>query len=108
MFYQDFIFRPEESPFSLTARIAMFDTDDFDTRIYAYESDLRFAFSVPAYYNKGTRFYFNLKYRARKHLTLEARYAQTYWGNQTAFGSGNNRIEGQTRSAVKIQARWRF
>lgn len=106
--YQDIIYKPINIPFSFTTRFAIFDVDDYNARIYAFENEVSYQFSVPAYYNKGTRFYFNLKYRARKHLTLEARYAQTYWGNQTAFGSGNNRIEGQTRSAVKIQARWRF
>jgi len=106
--YQDVIYKPVNIPFSFTTRFAIFDIDSYDARIYAFENDVSYQFSIPAYYNKGTRFYFNLKYRARRHLTLEARYAQTYWANQTEFSSGNNRIEGQTRSAVKVQARWRF
>ena len=106
--YQDVLYKPVNIPFSFTTRFAIFDVASYDARIYAFENDVSYQFSVPAYYNKGTRFYFNLKYRARRHLTLEARYAQTYWANQTEFSSGNNRIEGQTRSAVKVQVRWRF
>ncbi len=106
--YQDIIYKPVNIPFSFTTRFAIFEVDDFNARIYAFENDVSYQFSVPAYYNKGTRFYFNLKYRARRHLTLEARYSQTYWANQDGFSSGNNRIEGPTRSAVKVQIRWRF
>lgn len=106
--YQDILFKPVGIPFSFTTRFAIFEVDDYNARIYAFENDVSYQFSVPAYYNKGTRFYFNLKYRAKRHLTLEARYAQTYWANQDGFSSGNNRIEGQRRSEVKVQMRWRF
>lgn len=106
--FQDIIFKPVNIPLSLTTRFAIFDVDTYDARIYAFENDVTYQFSIPAYYNKGTRFYANFKYRARKHLTLEARYAQTYWANQTEIGSGNSRIEGQTRSEVKVQMRWKF
>ncbi len=106
--YQDIIYKPVNIPFSLTTRFALFDVSTFDARIYAFENEVTYQFSIPAYYNKGSRFYAILKYRAKRHLTLEARYAQTYWANQEEFGSGNNRIDGQTRSEVKVQARWRF
>lgn len=106
--YQDLIYKPVNIPFSLTTRFALFDVGNYNARIYAFENDVSYQFSIPAYYNKGSRFYAILKYRAKRHLTLEARYAQTYWANQTGFSSGNNRIEGPTRSEVKVQARWRF
>lgn len=108
MAYQDIIYKPVTIPLSLTTRFAIFEVDTYDARIYAYENDVTYQFSVPAYYNKGTRFYANFKYRAKKHLTLEARYAQTFWNNQEAFSAGNNKIDGRTRSEVKVQARWRF
>jgi len=106
--YQDIIYKPVNIPFSLTTRFALFDVGAYDARIYAFENDVSYQFSVPAYYNKGSRFYAVLKYRAKRHLTLEARFAQTYWANQEEFGSGNSRINGQTRSDIKVQARWRF
>ncbi len=108
MAYQDIIYKPVTIPLSVTTRFAIFNVDNYDARIYAYENDVTYQFSIPAYYNKGTRFYANLKYSTRQHLTLEARYAQTFWNNQTEFSSGNNRIEGQTKSEVKVQVRWAF
>ncbi|MEO1438667.1 MAG: helix-hairpin-helix domain-containing protein, partial [Bacteroidota bacterium] len=38
--YQDLIVKPVGSPLSFTGRFAIFDTDDFDSRIYAYENDI--------------------------------------------------------------------
>ena len=106
--YQDIIYKPVNFPISLTTRFAIFDIGSYDARIYAFENDLTYQFSIPAYYNKGTRFYANLKYRASQHFILEARYAQTYWANQQSFGSGNSLIESSKKSSVKVQMRWQF
>ena len=110
MFYQDVLFKPREFPLSFTTRFALFDTDGYRIRFYAYENDLLYSFSIPAYYHKGSRFYLNLRYRPKnfRNLTLEARFAQTYLSNQETFGSALEKIEGQTRSEVKAQIKYQF
>lgn len=110
VFFQDLLYKPMNFPLSFTTRFAIFDTDGFRIRYYAYENDLLYSFSVPAYYNKGTRFYINFRYRPKslRNLTLEARYAQTYWANQDTFGSGLEEIQGQTRTEVKAQIKYQF
>jgi len=107
LIYQDILYKPMESPFSFTTRFALFNVDHYDARIYAYENDVLYQFSIPAYFNKGTRFYLNLKYQLRK-LTLEARYAQTYWMNEETIGSGPEAIDGPKRTGVKFQLRYKF
>ncbi|MGB0864217.1 MAG: ComEA family DNA-binding protein, partial [Saprospiraceae bacterium] len=77
MMYQDLSFKPFDFPFSFTTRYALFDTDSYDTRIYAFENDVLNAFSVPPYYNKGSRFYINLNYRGIRNLLIQARFART-------------------------------
>ena len=106
--YQDLIFKPRSFPVSFSTRFALFDTPSYNLRFYSYENDLLYSFSIPAYYDTGTRFYFNLRYRASRWLTLEARYAQTYWSELNVIGSGGNRIEGNTRSEVKAQLKLQF
>ena len=106
--YQDILIRPVGHPLSVTARFAIFDTDGYAIRFYAYENDLLYAFSVPAYYNKGTRYYINLRYKGIRNLTLELRYARTLWTNQTTFGSGLDEIDGNHRSEVKAQIKYKF
>ncbi|MEM6380464.1 MAG: helix-hairpin-helix domain-containing protein, partial [Bacteroidota bacterium] len=105
---QDIIFKPQGFPLSLSTRFALFDTDGFNVRFYHFENDLLYAFSIPSYYNEGTRFYLNLRYRGIRNLTLEARFAQTYWSNQDSFGSGLQEIQGSTRSEVKAQIQYKF
>lgn len=106
--YQDVIYRPIGFPLSCTTRFAIFDTDSFSARYYSFENNLIYAFSVPAYYNRGTRFYFNIRYKGIRNLTVEARYDQTFWTNEDSFGSGGEEIDGQTRSRVSAQLIYRF
>ncbi len=106
--YQDVMFKPIGFPLSFTARFAIFDTQGFATRFYSYENDLLYTFSIPAYYNRGTRYYINLRYRLGRNITLEYRIAQTYWANQPTIGSGSEEISGQNRTQTSAQLRWKF
>ena len=108
MIYQDIIYKPVGVPISFTARFALFDTDDYNSRIYAFENDLLYQFSIPAYYNKGTRAYINLRYKGIRNLTIEARIAQTYWANEESIGGGNDAIDGNVRTDVKAQIKYKF
>ncbi|MCB9035751.1 MAG: helix-hairpin-helix domain-containing protein [Lewinellaceae bacterium] len=106
--YQDVIFKPIGFPLSFTTRFALFDTDGFQARYYSFENNLLYAFSIPAYYNRGTRFYLNLRYRGIRNLTLEARVAQTYWRNQDSIGSGLDEVAGPRRTELGAQVKYRF
>lgn len=106
--YQDVIFKPIGFPLSFTTRFALFDTDGFQARYYSFENNLLYAFSIPAYYNRGTRFYFNLRYRGIRNLTIEARIAQTYWRNQDTIGSGTEKVPGPRRTEVGAQLKYSF
>ena len=106
--YQDILYKPLEFPLSITARFALFDTDGFDTRYYSYENDLLYTFSIPAYYNVGSRAYINLRYRGIRHLVLEGRIAQLYWSNKDKIGSGLEAINGHTKTQVSLQVKVKF
>ncbi|OQX74295.1 MAG: hypothetical protein B6D64_12980 [Bacteroidetes bacterium 4484_276] len=108
LLYQDVMIRPNEKPYDITFRYAIFDTDTYDERIYAYENDVLYAFSIPAYYYKGSRFYILLKYEAANWLDLWARFATTWYSNQKTIGTGLDEIYGSTRSEVKLQVRIKF
>lgn len=108
MMYQDFIYKPISSPVRITARYAIFDTDDFNTRIYAYENDILYEFYIPAFANRGSRFYVNLRYDLTRWMTAELRYARTQYENLTEISSGNNQILGDTQTEVKAQLVFKF
>ncbi len=108
LLYQDLIYHFTNKPISLNLRYALFDTDSFNSRIYAYENDILYAYSVPAYYLKGNRFYINFNWELNRHLKLYARYSQTKYSNQTSIGSGNSEIKGDTKSEIKLLLKFRF
>ncbi|RZL04728.1 MAG: hypothetical protein EOO89_27695 [Pedobacter sp.] len=92
----------------LKGRIAYFATDDYDSRIYAFENNVLYAVSFPAYFGKGTRVYLIGRYVLNQHLDLWVRYAHTQLKNQDSIGSGNDIIEGNHKSDVSLQLRYRF
>lgn len=106
--YQDILYRHFDSPWALTLRYALFHTDGFDSRIYAYENDVLYAFSFPFYSDKGSRIYLLARYRLNRNIDLYARLAQTRYTNRNEIGSGLDLIEGNTRTEIKAQVRFRF
>ena len=108
MTYQDIIYKPMDSRLSITSRFCMFDTDDYDSRIYMYESDVLYYFYIPAVYHRGLRNYLLLKYRVNRNIDLWTKLGQTYYTNRDEIGSGLNTNEGPTRTDFKVQLRIRF
>lgn len=108
MVYQDVVYRAFMSPLALTARFAVFDTDGFNSRIYAFENDVLYAFSFPFYSDRGTRTYLLAQYSLGRNIDLYARLAQTWWSNRNESGSGLDVINRNTRTEIKAQLRVRF
>ncbi|GAB3501571.1 helix-hairpin-helix domain-containing protein [Emticicia fontis] len=92
----------------LKGRVAYFSTDDYDSRVYAFENTVLYAVSFPAYYGKGTRIYLIGRYVLNQHLDLWLRYARTQLKNKDTMGSGNDLIEGNHKSDMSLQVRYRF
>ncbi|MDR2009330.1 MAG: helix-hairpin-helix domain-containing protein [Bacteroidales bacterium] len=108
LIYQDIQYKPHKLPLTFTVRAAVFETESYDDRIYAYEPDVLYGFSIPAYYGKGTRLVFVLKYDVFKNLDLWFRIANTYYHNQDGLGSGLDAIKGKNRTDIKLQLRFKF
>ncbi len=98
----------ETMRFSITARYALFDTDDYDNRIYIYEPDTWLAFSFPAYNGKGVRQLLVLRYNLTKKINCWLRWAQTRYLNQETIGSGGETIVGNSQNDVRFQVRIQF
>ncbi|MBI1768964.1 MAG: hypothetical protein HYR67_11375 [Bacteroidetes bacterium] len=91
--------------FSIVGRYALFDSQDYDNRLYVYERDAWLAFTFPAYYGKGVRQYLMLQYRLNRRIDIWLRWGQTRYVNTTGIGSGGETIAGDARNDVKFQAR---
>lgn len=93
---------------SFSMRYALFDTDDYDNRLYLYEKDVWLAYSFPAYDGAGIRNYILAQYRLSKKVDLWARWARTSYSDRDQIGSGSDRIEGNTKNDIKFQVRIMF
>jgi hypothetical protein len=116
LIYQDLIYKPIQSPWSFSARYAIFDINSFDSRIYAYENDILYEFRIPFFQDTGQRYYINARYRLARPLTVEFRLAQTILSQagdvqrreDLSFSGGNQLIKGNRFTEVKAQVRYVF
>ncbi len=108
MIYQDIIYKPIGKSYSFSARYAMFDTDGFNTRIYTYENDILYEFSIPFYADKGIRYYINWRQKFGRHLAFEFRYAKTSFQNRESISSSGQFIDGNQRSEIKALMKYKF
>ena len=105
---QDIAYKPEYKPYSLSFRYAIFDAKDYNARIYAYESDVLYSFSVPALYGKGMRIYLLGKVKLFNALTLYARIGRTIYSDRDEIGNGLTLIEGNHKTDLKVEAIWKL
>jgi hypothetical protein len=88
---------------TIEARLAFFDTDSYDSRVYEFESELRGTLSNPALYGKGRRWYIVARYSLLSGLDISAKYSQTYRDDLKVIGSGLDQIDGNVDSRLAAQ-----
>jgi len=107
-FAQDLLFRTPGRRWSWALRYALFDTDGSEVAFYHYEQDVAYAFSIPAYYDRGSRLTLRTRLRLNPQWTLEARLGRFLRTSGRPYGTGADRIEGPSKTEVKLQLRGVF
>lgn len=108
LFYFDLIYKPMLRPYSGNIRLQFFDTEGYNSRVYAYENDVLYNFAIPSFYDKGYKYYINLSYRYKKNSTIWIKWAQTVYSDKKLIGSGFDEIKGNTKSDIKLQFSYIF
>jgi hypothetical protein len=108
MMYQDMQYKFRKSPLSAVFRYAVYDTDNFDMRIFVYENDVLYGSTLQSYYYKGSRFFMLLQYQPARRITFWLKYSNTNIANRNTIGSGLEEISGRDRAEVKFQMRIKF
>ena len=106
--FTDLLYKPMMKKYSANVRLQYFETDGYDSRLYAYENDVLYSYSIPVFYDKGYRYYFNLNYDLTKKLTFWFRWAQTIYKDAATVGSGLDEISGNKKTEVKLQLQYIF
>ena len=89
----------------LDARITVFDTESYGSRVYQFENDLLYVFASQVLFDRGQRMYVLLNYEPFSFLELWGKVGITKYEDALFIGSGLNEIQGDTRSEIGIQAR---
>ena len=105
---QDLSYKFADIPLSIDLRYEIFDAQNYENRIYSYEKDVLYAFSVPMLYGKGTRYYLNLKYQVLENLSLYFKIAQTTYVDRETISSDLEEIDGNRKTDVKLVVKWKF
>ncbi len=87
---------------SLSTRFIVFQTEDYDSRVYEFEEDLRGVMSNVGLYGKGTRWYLMAAYRPFPFAELIAKYSATYLDEVKFIGSGNDMIDGGVNNRLNL------
>ena len=106
--YADIIYKPLRKPYSGNLRLQYFETDSYNSRMYAYENDVLYSFSIPVFYDKGYRYYLNIRYDITRKLSVWMRFAQTFYPDKNVIGSGLDEITGRKKTEIKLQGIFNF
>ncbi|KIC93219.1 helix-hairpin-helix domain-containing protein [Flavihumibacter solisilvae] len=108
--YADAKYQLAKPSITLSVRSQFFNTDGYESRIYAYERDVLYTYSIPSFFDSGWRYYLQIQgklppLRMLKSLTFSwwVRWAQTLYNNKSSIGSGQDEISGNQKSDWKCQ-----
>lgn len=94
--------------FAISNRFSLFETDDFENRQYLYEKNVLYAFSIPALNGRGTRVYSLIQYSPTRKIDLWFRIARTLQKDAKTIGSTLEEIQGNKRTDVVVQLRYKI
>lgn len=108
-FVQDLIYKKLKFPFTVTLRYAIFDTKSFDSRVYVYENDVLYSYSVPALSGKGQRAYVIVNWDITRNFEIWVRVGSFIYDNVKVQSQGSlNQIDSNHKTELKVQARLKF
>ena len=94
--------------FQIDARVTMFETEGYDSRVYQFENDLLYVLSNTMLFDQGQRMYILFNYEPTNWLELWVKLSTTVYEDRRTISSGLNEINGDRRSDFGIQARVKF
>ncbi len=95
-------------PLAVSVQGTYFHTDDYDSRIYASEKGLVYTFYTPSFYGSGFRYSAHIRCDLNKTFMFLVKFGQTVYRDRETIGSGNDLIEGNTKTDLQMQFRVKF
>ena len=105
LFYQDIMYSSLQASLKAQFRFAYFDTDSYNTRIYAYENNVLYGYSFPALYDRGFRSYLNLNWKPFSLITLYLKAGLTYYPDKSTISSSLTQVNDNKLFDLSFQIR---
>ena len=106
---QDVSYEFVRVPLRIDLRFHIFDAMNYENRLYTYEKDVLYAFSVPMNYGMGSRYYVNLRYELNQNISFWLKLAQTVYADERAtISSSNEEIQGNRKTDLRFLMRLKF
>jgi hypothetical protein len=107
LLFTDFRFLAAKN-LTIDSRLMYFQTDDYDSRIYEFEDDIKGVLTNIALYGKGTRWFVVMKYKPLNFIELQAKYSVTYSEGVKTIGSGNDLINNNLNNKLNFGMEIKF
>ena len=101
--YMGVNWRPADK-WQIKARYSLFDTDSYDAAIWAYEDDVPYSFSVPAFYENGAKWYVVVLWQVHQNTEVWLRLADAYSTSLDVYASSI----ATRRTELKLLLRFSF
>ncbi len=92
----------------VSARVIIFQTDSYNSRIYEFENDLRGIMRNTALFGSGIRWYFLARLEIIEDFYISAKFSETYKFGEKYLSSGNSLIEGNVENNLSIQIDYNY
>ncbi|MCP4551269.1 MAG: hypothetical protein GY834_04340 [Bacteroidetes bacterium] len=108
LIFNEITYAGEKIPLKYSLRYTYFNTDTYASRIYTYEKDVLYAFSIPSFYDKGSQLYLLLNYKINDKLSSWLKISNVFYSKRESIGTGLEEILGSSKTQLKIQLSYKF
>ena len=101
--FQDIEYQSATIPIVVQMRIQAFDARQWNNRIYAYENDVLYAYSIPNVYGLGGRFLVNVRYKINDMFAIYLRLSETVYHKAWAAEHEKRNTRTDVHALVRIK-----
>lgn len=105
---QSISWKPSNLPVQGDCSTAWFHTDNYASRLSAYEKNLLYAFNRPSFYGTGIRIAGSFRWNIRRKFSVSVKLAHTYYTDRDQIGTDAEMIEGSHKTDIYSLIRWKF
>ncbi len=84
-------------------RLTVFNTDDYNSRLYAYENDLSAVYTMKAWNDKGYAMHWIVQYHVNKIVQIKTKFAAVRYSDYHVSGTGHDQRSGYLFGDIKFE-----